>query len=107
MTLDWYAIVLSDPLYRQGLVSSLVVGLLVAVVSLALALPLVIGMGRTPRLRWLAGLIVVPATVPTVVLGMQSLVAFEAMGIRGSTLSIVAAHCLWGLPLAMLVLKAA
>ncbi|MEE8600193.1 ABC transporter permease [Euzebya tangerina] len=107
LTLDWYGIVLTDPLYRQGLVNSAVVGVLVAAVSLTLALPLVIGLSRTPRLRWLTGAIVIPATVPTVILGMQSLVAFEALGIRGSLLSIVAAHSLWGLPLAMLVLKAA
>ncbi len=107
LTLGWYGIVLADPLYRQGLQTSLLVGVLVAVTSLGLAIPLVIGIGRHPRLRALGAVVVIPATVPTVVLGMQSLVAFEAMGIRGSLLSIVAAHTLWGLPLAMLVLKAA
>jgi ABC-type spermidine/putrescine transport system permease subunit II len=107
LTLDWYALVLADPLYRQGLVTSLVVGVGVAAVSLALALPLVLGMAASPRLRGLTGLVVVPATVPTVVLGMQALVAFELMGLRGSLLSIVLAHTLWGLPLAVLVLKAA
>jgi putative spermidine/putrescine transport system permease protein/spermidine/putrescine transport system permease protein len=107
LTLDWYATVLFDPLYRQGLTTSLFVGVLVALVSLSLALPLVLGMAHNPRLRGLAGLVVIPATVPTVVLGMQSLVAFEALGLRGSLASIVLAHTLWGLPLAMLVLKAA
>lgn len=107
LTLDWYTTVLSDPLYRQGLGTSLIVGVLVALVSLGLALPLVLGMARNPRLRGLAGLVVIPATVPTVVLGMQSLVAFEALGLRGSLASIVLAHTVWGLPLAMLVLKAA
>jgi putative spermidine/putrescine transport system permease protein len=107
LTLDWYAVVLADPLYRQGLITSLVVGVLVACASLALALPLVIGMGRAPRLRALAGLVVVPATVPTVVLGMQGLVAAELAGLRGSLASVVLAHTLWGLPLAVLVLRAA
>lgn len=107
VTLDWYGIVLADPLYRRGLVTSLVVGVLVAALSLALALLLVIGMGLQPRLRVLSGVMIVPATVPTVVLGMQSLVAFEALGLRGSILSVVLAHTLWGLPLALLVIKAA
>lgn len=107
LTLDWYALVLADPLYRQGLVTSLVVGGGVAALSLALALPMVIGMGAHPRLRALSGLVVVPATVPTVVLGMQGLVAFEVAGLRGTLLSVVLAHTLWGLPLAVLVLKAA
>ena len=81
--------------------------MLVAVASVVLALPLVVAMARIPRLRTLSGLVVIPATVPTVVLGMQSLVAFEAVGLRGSLLSVVAAHTMWGLPLALLVLKAA
>ncbi len=107
VTLDWYGIVLTDPLYRQGLTTSLLVGVLVAALSLLLAVPLVIGMGRSRLLRPLGALVVVPATVPTVVLGMQSLVAFEAMGLRGSIASVVLAHTLWGLPLALLVLRAA
>lgn len=107
VTLEWYGVVIADPLYRQGLVSSLWVGVWVAAVSLALALPLVLGMARVPRLRALGGLVVLPAAVPTVVLGMQGRVAFEAVGLRGTTVSIVLAHTLWGLPLATLVLKAA
>ncbi|MEO2104418.1 MAG: ABC transporter permease subunit [Actinomycetota bacterium] len=107
VTLEWYRVVLTDTLYRQGLTTSLLVGVLVAVASVVLALPLVVAMARIPRLRTLSGLVVIPATVPTVVLGMQSLVAFEAVGLRGSLLSVVAAHTMWGLPLALLVLKAA
>lgn len=107
VTLDWYGIVLADPLYRQGLLTSLQVGGLTAVASVLLALPLVIAMARVPRLRVLAALVVVPLAVPTVVLGMQLLVAVEAVGLRGSLASVVAAHTLWGLPLAMLVLRAA
>lgn len=107
LSLEWYRLVLDDSLYRQGLVSSMVVGLLVAAISLTLALPLVIAMARTRRMRWLAGAVVVPATVPAVVLGMQSLVAFEQAGLRGSVFSIALAHTLWGLPLAFLVLQAA
>lgn len=107
VTLGWYGIVLGDPLYRQGLVTSLVVGVAVGVVSVLLALPLVIAMSQVRALRWVAGLVVLPLAVPTVVLGMQGLVAFEALGLRGSLVSIVAAHTLWGLPLAMLVLRAA
>jgi putative spermidine/putrescine transport system permease protein len=107
VTLDWYGIVLADPLYRQGLRTSLVVGLLVAATSVGLALPLVIAAARHPRLRWVAAAAVVPATVPTVVLGMQSLVAAELVGIRGSLAGVVLAHTLWGLPLALLVLQAA
>ena len=107
VTLDWYGIVLADPLYRQGLVTSLGVGIAVGVASVLLALPLVVAMSHVRALRWMAGLVVLPLAVPTVVLGMQGLVAFEALGLRGSLVSIVAAHTLWGLPLAMLVLRAA
>lgn len=107
VTLDWYGIVLADPLYRRGLLTSLLVGVLVGLVSVVLALPLVLAMARVPRLRALAGLVALPLAVPTVVLGMQSLVAFEAAGLRGSLASVVGAHTLWGLPLAMLVLRAA
>jgi ABC-type spermidine/putrescine transport system permease subunit II len=106
-TADWYGVVLADPLYRQGLVTSLVVGGLTAVISVALALPLVVAQWRRRWLQPIAALVVVPALVPTVVLGMQSLVAFEVLGLRGTRTGLALAHTLWGLPLSYLVLQAA
>lgn len=107
VTLDWYRIVLADPLYRQGLVTSLAVGGLTAAVSVGLALPLAVAELRHRWVRRVAALVVLPALVPVVVLGMQSLVAFELLGLRGTRLSLALAHTLWGLPLAYLVLRAA
>jgi putative spermidine/putrescine transport system permease protein len=106
-TLDWYAFVLADPLYRRGLGTSLAVGGLTAVLAVGLALPLVVAQSRRPRLRPLAALVVLPALTPGVVLGLQSLVAFELVGLRGTRSALALAHTLWGLPLAYLVLRAA
>lgn len=106
-TLDWYGVVLTDPLFRRGLVTSLVVGLLTAALSLALAVPLAAAEVRVAWLRRVAGVVVLPALVPTVVLGMQSLVVMEAAGLRGTLASLALAHTLWGLPLAFLVVRAA
>ena len=107
LSLEWYRVVLGNDLYVQGLRTSMVVGVGVAVLSLVLAVPLVLGMSGSSRRARLSGLVIVPATVPTVVLGMQGLIFFEAIGLRGSILTVVLAHTLWGLPLAMLVVKAA
>lgn len=106
-TLDWYGIVLADPLYRAGLADSLAVGGLTAVLSVALALPLVVAEFRHRWLKPVAALVVVPAVVPAVVLGMQSLVAFSVLGLVGTRTGLALAHTLWGLPLAYLVLRAA
>lgn len=106
-TLDWYGIVLSDPLYRQGLITSLIVGVLTGLLSVGLALPLVVGQSRGGRWARLGPLVVAPALAPPVVLGMQSLVAFQVLGLRGRLIGLALAHTLWGLPLAFLVLRAA
>lgn len=106
LTLGWYTIVLSDPLYRQGLQASLVVGTLTAVLSVGLALPLAVA-DRSRWVRPVAGLVVLPALTPSVVLGMQSLLAFEVLGLRGTRVALALAHTLYGLPLAYLVLRAA
>ncbi|HEY0698581.1 MAG TPA: ABC transporter permease subunit, partial [Micromonospora sp.] len=107
VTLDWYAFVLGDPLYRQGLVTSLRVGALTGLLSVGIALPLVVAGAGHRWLRPVAALVVVPALVPPVVLGMQSLVAFESLGLRDTVAGLALAHTLWGLPLAHLVLRAA
>ncbi|CAN5397474.1 hypothetical protein BH23ACT7_BH23ACT7_13780 [soil metagenome] len=107
LTPDWYRIVLGDPLYRQGLISSLAVGALTAAISVGLGLPLAVAEFRHRWVRPVAALVVLPALVPSVVLGMQSLVAFEMLGLRGTRLGLALAHTLWGLPLAYLVLRAA
>ena len=106
-TEDWYRAVLDDPLFRLGLTGSIVVGSLTALFSLVLALPLAAADARHPSVRRLALVVVLPAMVPPVVLGMQSLVAFEFAGVRGSRVALALAHTLWGLPLAFLVLRAA
>jgi putative spermidine/putrescine transport system permease protein len=106
-TTDWYRIVLADPLYRAGLVTSLVVGALTGMLSVALALPLAVAEFRHRWVRPVAALVVAPALVPTVVLGMSTLLAFSVLGLRGARLGIALAHTLWGLPLAYLVLRAA
>ncbi len=106
-TSDWYRSVLEDPLFRRGLSGSMVVGGLTAVFSLLLAVPLAAADARHRSVRRLALVVVVPTMVPPVVLGMQSLVAFEYAGVRGSRVALALAHTLWGLPLAFLALRAA
>ena len=106
-TPDWYRAVLDDPLFRRGLSGSMVVGGLTAAFSILLAVPLAAADARHPSVRRVALVVVVPAMVPPVVLGMQSLVAFEYAGVRGSRVALALAHTLWGLPLAFLALRAA
>ena len=106
-TLDWYRIVLADPLYRQGLVVSLSVGVLTAALSLLLAAPLAVAAARSRWAARVAGLVLAPALVPTVILGLQALLLFSFLGLRGTRIGLALAHTLWGLPLAFLVLRAA
>ncbi|MDQ4132594.1 MAG: ABC transporter permease subunit [Actinomycetota bacterium] len=107
VTADWYTAVLEDPIFRRGLVESLIVGSMTAGFSVALALPLAVAESHSRAVRRLAVVVFVAAFVPPVVLGIQSLVGFEFVGLRQSRLAVALVHTLWGLPLAFLVLRAA
>lgn len=107
VTADWYTAVLDDPIFRQGLLESVIVGSMTAAFSVVLALPLAVAESRSRAARRLAVVVFVAAFVPPVVLGIQSLVGFEFVGLRHSRLALALVHTLWGLPLAFLVLRAA
>lgn len=107
VTADWYTAVLSDPIFRRGLAESVAVGSLTALFSVTLALPLAVAEAHSRTARRLAVVVFVAALVPPVVLGVQSLVSFELVGLRQSRFGLALVHTLWGLPLAFLVLRAA
>jgi ABC-type spermidine/putrescine transport system permease subunit II len=106
VTLGWYAEFFKDPRWLLGLRNSFYVGAISTVLSLACGLTLALAVTRH-KLRGelvFGTMLMLPVFVPAVIVGMQSLVFAQRIGMWGSHLSIGIAHALWATPLAYLVL---
>lgn len=105
-TLDWYVEFFRDPRWVMGLRNSFYVGAISTAISLACGLTLALAVTR----HRLGGemvfgtMLMLPVFVPAVIVGMQSLVFAQRMGMWGTHLSIGIAHALWATPIAYLVL---
>lgn len=107
-TLDWYFAFLSDPNWRSGLYNSLYIGGIATAISLVGGLGLALAVVRYKMRKNLlmVALLMTPIFVPASILGMQTLVFSQRVGLWGTHLIIAIAHALWGVPLAYLVIKA-
>ena len=105
VTLAWYAEFFSDPRWMAGLRNSFYVGLISTAIAVGCGLTLALAVTRH-RLRGeavLGTMLTLPVFVPAVIVGMQSLVFVQRIGLWGTHLSIALAHALWATPLAYLV----
>ncbi len=106
VTFDWYMEFFRDPRWVAGLRNSFYVGVISTAIAVTCGLTLALAVTRH-RLRGesvIGTLLMLPVFVPAVIVGMQSLVFAQRIGLWGTHVSIAIAHALWATPLAYLVL---
>jgi spermidine/putrescine transport system permease protein len=102
-----YAAILHDQRLMRALQTSLMVGLLVAVIAplLALVAAEAVRVWRLPRL--IIAIMLIPLFVPGISMGVASALFFQILSIKPSLLTITIVQVLWALPFAFLVLLTA
>jgi spermidine/putrescine transport system permease protein len=102
-----YAALAGDERLLRALWTSLLSGVIVALVAPALALVAAqaVRIFRLPRL--ITGLALLPLFVPGVAMGVASALGFRLLGMQPSLLTIVTVQVIWALPFAFLVVMTA
>jgi spermidine/putrescine transport system permease protein len=102
-----YAAIFEDPRLLRAARTSLVVGLLVALIAplLALFAAEAVRAFRTPRLIIL--IMLIPLFVPGVSMGLATALFFQMLGIKPSLLTMTTVQVVWALPFAFLVILTA
>ena len=101
---DNYAAIFDDARLMRALRTSLVVGVLVALIAplLALLAAEAVRVWRMPRL--IIALMLLPLFVPGISMGLATGLFFQILGFKPSLLTITAVHVLWALPFAFLII---
>lgn len=104
----WYETVLSDTRWTVPFVHSVVIALLAAAISLAVATPAAIALGRSSgkRAAALSFAVLVPFFMPGLILAVGLLIFEQRIGLSGTYLGIAIAHSLWCTPVAFLAVRA-
>ncbi len=99
-----YAAILSDDRLMAAGRTSVIVGLLVALISplLALLAAEAVRVWRIPRL--VLGVILIPLFVPGISMGVATALFFQTLGISPSLLTITAVQVIWALPFGFLII---
>jgi spermidine/putrescine transport system permease protein len=99
-----YAAIFADARLVRALWTSLVVGLLVALIAplLALLAAEAVRVWRMPRL--IIAIVLLPLFVPGISMGLATGLFFQILGFKPSLLTIVAVQVLWALPFAFLII---
>lgn len=109
LSLKWYVRFFSEPYYRHGLVTSLTLAGLCAVVSTALGVATAVGIDRAPLL-WrdrMTALFLMPLIVPGVVIGFALLLFYARIGIDNAFVRLLGGHVLITFPYAIRTVLAA
>jgi spermidine/putrescine transport system permease protein len=99
-----YAAIAEDQRLVRALRTSLIVGLLVALIAplLALLAAEAVRLWRMPRL--IVGIILIPLFVPGISMGVATALFFQILSLKPSLLTIALVQVLWALPFAFLVI---
>jgi spermidine/putrescine transport system permease protein len=99
-----YAAIVEDGRLMRALRTSLLVGLLVALITplLALLAAEAVRVWRAPRL--IIALLLIPLFVPGIAMGVATALFFQVLGIKPSLVTITTVQVLWALPFAFLVI---
>jgi spermidine/putrescine transport system permease protein len=99
-----YAAIFEDTRLMRALRTSLVVGVLVALIAplLALLAAEAVRVWRMPRL--IIAIMLLPLFVPGISMGLATGLFFQILGVKPSLLTIAAVHVLWALPFAFLII---
>lgn len=105
----WYQLFFTSPQWTQGLVNSFWVAGMTVIGSLLTGGGVAIAVTRYQfrGAELLASAVLLPLFVPAVVLAMAILPFVHALGLWGTRISIAAAHSLWSMPVAFLVIRSA
>jgi putative spermidine/putrescine transport system permease protein len=105
-SLRWYAALADNPTMISAFWTSLMLGAIVTVISLAVAIPAayVIVRMRTFGSTFLYNLFTAPLLLPTIVLGLAILIVFASIGFLGTFTGLIIGHLVITLPYALRVL---
>ena len=99
-----YAAIFEDARLMRAARTSLVVGLLTAVIAPLLALLAAQAVRSWRRPRLIIGILLIPLFVPGISMGVATALFFNLLGLPPSILTITAVQVLWALPFAFLVI---
>ena len=106
-SLEWYTVVIADPLVWDGLWNTLKAAGIVAVISTALGF----GAAYTDYRYTFFGkqaymaLALLPPTIPAVILGLAMLAYLSKLSLSGSAVSVIIAHVVICAPFAMALIR--
>lgn len=109
ISLRWFAAILSHADFIQSFYNSMMLALLSATISLCLALPAGLAIGRLsfPGRNFINSLFLSPLIIPHLVLGVALMRMFATMGTTGSFAWLVVSHVVIVTPYVMRLLLAA
>jgi spermidine/putrescine transport system permease protein len=99
-----YAAIFDDARLMRALRTSLVVGLLVALIAPMLALLAAEAVRAWRMARLIIAIMLLPLFVPGVSMGLATGLFFQILGVKPSLLTITAVQVLWALPFAFLII---
>jgi spermidine/putrescine transport system permease protein len=103
-TLAWYVDMWRNPILTQAIVTSLEVGLIVAIVAPLLGLAAAMAIRELSMPRLILALVLLPLFIPGVSAGLATALFFRQAGIPPSLLTIAIVQVVWALPFATLVI---
>lgn len=108
-SLRWYRVLVDDTRWVSAALTSLQLGITVALASTVLATMAAIGLFRYqgPGKAALQALVLSPLVVPVVVIGVALFYLFSLLGVTGSMGTLVCAHTLLTFPYGVVVINAA
>ena len=107
-TLDWYGKALDNKIIWPALKNSAIVALGTAVVSAALGTPAAFALTRYnfPLKNALRGILAIPMSLPTLLIGIAMLSFFAFMSISRSLVTVTIGHVVYCVPYMLLVVSA-
>ncbi|WP_459616716.1 ABC transporter permease [Bordetella sp. 2513F-2] len=108
-SLRWYRALVEDSRWLTAALTSLRLGVLVALISTVLATLTAIGLFRYqgPGKAALQAVVLSPLVVPVIVMGVALYYLFSLLGMTGSMTALVCAHALLTFPYGVVVINAA
>lgn len=104
----WYVGLFESPLWFSAIVRSLTTGLLAAVLTMLIALPAAVALGRYEfrGKRLLTVLVLMPMIMPRIVIAVALFYLYARIQLVGTTLGLVLGHTVVALPLVVITLVA-
>ena len=107
-TLQWYADVLSSPLWTQAVMRSLLVGIGAGLLSMLIGTPaaFLLVRGAMRGKGALLAFVLSPIVVPRMIIAVGTFYFFARIGLVGSTLGLVLAHTVVAVPYVVITMMA-